>query len=78
MRSLGTFRFSPTLRNNSHTRRDGSSTRWWLIIDCDPDLGRYLRHLFALGHFRTRTLQNPLWGPHISVIRGEEPADATL
>lgn len=76
MRSIGTFRFSPELRKGSHTRRDGGSTRWWLIIDCDPELGRFLRHLFALGHYRTRTLQQPLWGPHMSVIRGEEPPNA--
>lgn len=75
MQSFGTFRFSPELRQGSHTRRDGGSTRWWLIIDCDPDLGRFLRHLFAVGYHRTRSLQPPLWGPHISVVRGEEPPD---
>ncbi|MBP3956555.1 hypothetical protein J8F10_14845 [Gemmata sp. G18] len=75
MRSIGTYRFSPEVRTGSHGRRDGGSTRWWLIIDCDPDLGRYLRHLFTVGHYRTRSLQQPLWGPHISVIRGNEPPD---
>ncbi|HEY8505328.1 MAG TPA: hypothetical protein VIL46_12150 [Gemmataceae bacterium] len=74
MRSTGTYRYSPTL-NGSTQRRDGGSTRWWLIIDCDPELGRYLRHLFTLSTFRTRKLQPPLWGAHISVIRGEEPPD---
>jgi hypothetical protein len=76
MRSTGTLRFSPTLRNGSHTRRDGGRTRWWLIIECDPELGRFLRHLYAIGHYRTITLQPPLWGPHISVIRGEVPPNA--
>lgn len=73
MLSVGTFRYSPEIRPGSHTRRDGGSTLWWLIIDCDPELGRLLRHHFAIGHHRTRSLQAPLWGPHISVIRGERP-----
>ena len=73
MKSVGSFRYSPTL-NGSLSRRDGGTTRWWLIIDCDPDLGRYLRHHFLVGTYRTRQVQAPLWGTHISVIRGEEPA----
>jgi hypothetical protein len=72
MRSVGIFRYSPTL-NGSLMRRDGGTTRWWLIIDCDPDLGRYLRHQFTAATYRTRPVQAPLWGPHISVIRGETP-----
>ncbi|MFO0865263.1 MAG: hypothetical protein U0744_11550 [Gemmataceae bacterium] len=76
IRSVGSFRFSPEIRKGSHQRRDGGTTKWWLIIDCDPELGRLFRHLYMLGHFRTRTLQPPLWGPHVSVIRGEEPANA--
>ncbi len=73
MRALGTFRYSPELRKGSLERRDGGSTRWWLIIDCDPELGRLLRHLYAVATYRTRAIQAPLWGTHISVIRGEEP-----
>jgi hypothetical protein len=74
-RSVGTVRYSPTLRNGSTTRRDGGSTEWWVILDCDPELGRLLRHLYTVAAFRTRTVQPPLWGPHVSVIRGEEPPD---
>lgn len=76
MMSSGTLRFSPELRPGSHERRDGGSTRWWLIIDGDPELGRYLRHQFWLAHRRVRSLQSPLWGTHVSVIRGEAPVDA--
>jgi hypothetical protein len=72
-RTIGTLRYSPELRDGSTARRDGGSTRWWLVIDCDPDLGRLLRHQFALGVHRTRIPQPPLWGTHVSVIRGEEP-----
>lgn len=71
--STGTLRYSPQLGRGGHRRRDGGSTVWWLIVDCDPELGRYLRHQYLLGHRRTRGLQAPLWGPHISVIRGETP-----
>ena len=76
IRSAGTLRYSPEIRPGSTTRRDGGSTQWWLIIDADPELGRYLRHLYTVHHRRTRALQAPLWGVHISVIRGETPVDA--
>ncbi|WP_257389090.1 hypothetical protein [Tahibacter caeni] len=73
MRSSGTLRYSPELRPGSHRRRDGGSTRWWLILDGDPELGRYLRHLHWIAQRRLRSLQAPLWGTHVSVIRGELP-----
>ena len=73
MRAVGTFRYSPELRQGSLERRDGGSTRWWLIIDCDPELGRLFRRLHEMATYRTRPLQAPLWGTHVSVIRGEEP-----
>jgi hypothetical protein len=73
MRAFGTFRYSPELRPGSWQRRDGGSTRWWLIIDCDPELGRFLRHLYTIACHRTRVAQAPLWGTHISVIRGDVP-----
>lgn len=73
LRCCGTLRYSPELRPGSHQRRDGGSTRWWLIVEADEELGRYLRHLFLLAHWRTRRLQGPLWGTHVSVIRGEVP-----
>lgn len=71
----GTLRYSPEIRPGSTTRRDGGSTRWWLILDADPELGRYFRHLYTIDQRRVRTLQAPLWGPHVSVIRGEAPCD---
>ena len=76
--TTGTFRYSPTIRGDSTTRRDGGSTEWWVILDCDPELGRLLRHLYQQARFRTVTPQPPLWGTHVSVIRGEEPPDKTL
>jgi hypothetical protein len=73
LRCSGTLRYSPELRPGSHQRRDGGSSRWWLIVEADEELGRYLRHLFLLAHWRTRRLQGPLWGTHVSVIRGDVP-----
>lgn len=70
----GYFEFAPALdRKGTRVRRDGFTTEWWLIIRCAPDAGRYFRELFAAEHHRVRTLQEPLWGTHVSVIRGEKP-----
>ena len=72
--SQGTFRFSPPLNKKGDiTRRDGQTTQWWLILECDREIGRYFRHLYELKHHHTKQLQEPLWGSHISVIRGEVP-----
>lgn len=76
-KTTGTFRYAPTIRAGSTTRRDGGSTEWWVIIDCDPELGRLLRHFYQRSRFNTVAPQPPLWGTHVSVIRGEEPPDKT-
>ena len=49
------------------------STKWWLILECDREIGRYLRHLYTVSVHHTRQLQEPLWGTHVSVVRDEEP-----
>jgi hypothetical protein len=72
MHAPGTFRYSPT-NNGSLLRRDGGTTKWWLVIEVDEEFGRYMRHLFEMWSYRTRFLRAPLWGTHISVIRNEEP-----
>jgi len=75
----GRYRFSPPLnRSGNLTRRDGRTTKWWLIIECDPDLGRYWRWLYEKHHHHLRQLQAPLWGAHVSVIRDEEPPNLEL
>lgn len=72
----GVCRFSPPLDpRGGKVRRDGRTTEWWLILQCDPDLGRYLRHLHHLDARRTRSISDPLWGPHVSVVQDERPAD---
>ena len=63
----GTLRYSPKLLG------DKSSSKWWLVIDCDPEFGKYYRHLFYLMSNRCYKLQRPAWECHITVIRDEEP-----
>jgi hypothetical protein len=76
--STGIFRYSPPLRSDGKLiRRDGKTTKWWLIIECDPELGRYLRYQFRIKTYNTKNVQAPLWGTHISVIRDEEPHKKT-
>ena len=72
----GVRRFAPPLdARGGRVRRDGRTTEWWLILQCDPELGRYLRHLFHLDVRRTHRISDPLWGPHVSIVQGEVPAD---
>ena len=66
--STGTLRYSP--------KRQESSQHWWLILDCDPLLGQYYRHLYRQAHHQCRKLARPFWGPHITICRNEEPDDA--
>jgi hypothetical protein len=44
-----------------------------MVIDCDPEIGVYYRHLFWLAQNKCQTLIRPTWKEHISVIRNEEP-----
>jgi hypothetical protein len=60
------MRYSPKLLG-------ASSSKWWVVIDCDPNLGKYYRHLFYLMTNRCYKLQRPAWESHITVVRDEEP-----
>jgi hypothetical protein len=78
-RLTGVYRFAPPLdASGNRIRRDGSTTDGWLIIQCEPDVGRYLRQLRMLQRPALPLLSDPLWGAHVSIVRGEElpnPAD---
>ena len=75
----GHCRFSPPLdARGGRVRRDGRTTEWWMILDCDPELGRYLRWLHHLDTRRVQRLSDPLWGPHISVVQDEVPTQSAL
>jgi len=65
--SSGTIRYSP--------KRKKSDQHWWVILDCDPELGHYYRHLYHLSHHRCRKLAKPFWGSHITILRNEEPEE---
>ena len=65
--ATGTLRYSP--------KRQETSQHWWLILDCDPELGQYYRYLYYQMHHQCRKLARPFWGPHITVVRNEEPDD---
>lgn len=70
----GIYVFAPALSpDGNRTRRDGTTTDWWLIIQFDREVGRYLRRLHEISSTNASQLSEPLWGPHVSVVRGEKP-----
>jgi len=71
-RSVGTLRYSPK------TLGSQPSENWWLILDCDRELGRYYRHLYCLSTYRCHQLMRPAWADHITVIRNEQPPNKAL
>ncbi len=72
--ATGTFKFAPPLNSaGNRVRRDGTTTDWWLIIECDREFGKYLRHLRLICQASAPPLAEPLWGTHVSIIRGEMP-----
>lgn len=67
----GIVRYSPKLLG-------ASSSKWWVVIDADPELGKYYRHLYYLQTNRCYKLQRPAWESHITVVRDEEPSNKNL
>lgn len=66
--SKGILRYSPQLIG-------AESEKWWLILNCDAELGAYYRRLYYYATHKCRKLQQPGWKDHVSVVRNEEPAD---
>ena len=64
--TVGTVRYSPPLVGDR-------AEAWWVVLDCDPEVGRYYRHLYHLAERRTRKLIRPAWHEHVTVVRNEEP-----
>lgn len=48
-----------------------SSSQRWLILACDDQITDYYRKLFYQEFPYKGKLQRPVWGAHISLIRGE-------
>lgn len=43
----------------------------WTILLCDDNIGEMYRSLYSLEYFYKPKIQKPLWGSHISIVRGE-------
>jgi hypothetical protein len=50
----------------------------WLILQCDEQLAAYYRALYRQEWFYRPKLIRPVWGSHISVLRGEKIPNADL
>jgi len=44
----------------------------WLILACDDEISKYYRHLFYKDYPWLGKLTRPVFGAHISVVRGED------
>lgn len=75
-KSTGILRYSPKLLG----RPERVSDKWWLVLDCDPEIGRYYRLLYRNAWFNgchrgVYKCGRPAWKEHVTVIRDEEPPD---
>lgn len=50
----------------------------WLVLMCDEELSLYYKCLFKREFPHLPKLQRPVWGAHVSVIRGEKIPNADL
>lgn len=66
--ATGILRYSPKLLG-------ASSSKWWFVLDCNEQLGRYYRALFFFACYKTHKLLRPSWKEHVSIVRDEEPPD---
>lgn len=48
-----------------------ASSERWLVLLCDDEISRYYRHLFYTEYPWKGKLTRPVWGTHVSIIRGE-------
>lgn len=68
-KSKGKLIYSPS----SHV---GTSEKW-LVLMCDDEISKYYRKLYTYSHKFANggyslSLTRPIWGAHISLIRGEK------
>lgn len=47
-------------------------SNWWIWLECDYELGRYLRRLFFAQRFKVEKLGKPSWDEHITVVSSHE------
>jgi len=76
MKSVGKLAYSP--------RTHLASSEKWLVLMCDDEISKYYRHLYTMEYLpylngdRSLKLTRPVWGAHISVIRGERISNMNL
>lgn len=63
MKSIGKLVYTPKTHLASSDR--------WLVLMCDDEISKYYRHMFYKEYPWLGKLGRPVWGTHISVIRGE-------
>lgn len=64
IKSIGQLVYSP--------RTHLSNSNRWLVVMCDDEISKYYRKLFYTEYPWLGKLSRPVWGTHISVIRGEK------
>ena len=60
MQSIGTIKYRPN---------------WWIWLECDYQLGKYLRKLFFNNNFGLIKLAKPSWDEHITIVSHHEYND---
>lgn len=63
MKSVGKLVYSP--------RTHLASSDKWLVLMCDDSISQYYRCLWTREYPWRGKLTRPVWGTHVSVIRGE-------
>jgi hypothetical protein len=66
-KSTGKIKYSP----KTHKIDD----KWWVVLDCQVDIGKYYRNLYELSTFKTEKLKVPSWKEHITIVRNEKPVN---
>lgn len=70
--------FKAAGRLRCSVKHPNSDQNWWLVLDCDTEeIGRYYRLLYWLDHNKGRKLHRPYWNAHVTVVRNEEPPNAS-
>lgn len=50
-----------------------NNTNWWMVVEVPGEITDFYRSLVEKQY--GMKLQQPAWGPHISIIRGEKPTE---
>ena len=69
-KSIGKLVYSPRTHLASSDR--------WLVVMCDDEISRYYRSMFYTEFPWLGKLTRPVWGTHISIIRGERVPNYNL